>query len=116
VLAEHAPIGLVLQSWMEIEGAMADAAVRHGFADQTKSGSSRSMPSYRLIDDLDARHVITKATAQTLRYLRQLRNQVAHHKGVIDTAQALEYARLAKKVVDALNEEPGEIPGVVVNR
>jgi hypothetical protein len=48
MLAEPAPIGLVLQSWMEIEGAMADAVVRHGLAEPTKSGNPRSVPSYPL--------------------------------------------------------------------
>jgi uncharacterized protein YutE (UPF0331/DUF86 family) len=67
-----------------------------------------------VIADLEERRVITPATTQTLRYLRDLRNQVAHRSGVIDAEQALEYARLAKRVVDALNEEPGTIPGVHV--
>jgi hypothetical protein len=43
------------------------------------------------------------------------RNQAAHHKGFsIDADQALEYARLTKRVLDALNEEPARIPGVQV--
>jgi hypothetical protein len=110
LLAEHAPIGLVLQSWMTVENALADAAVRHGLS--MSSGTPRAVPSYRLIEDLEARRVITPATAQTLSYLRQLRNQVAHHKGSIDTDQALEYARLAKKVLDALDDAPTPIRGI----
>lgn len=113
MLAEHAPIGLVLQSWMTIDQALADAANRHGLS---TSSSLRTAPAHRVIADLEERRLITPATTQTLRYLRDLRNQVAHRRGVIDTDQALEYARLAKKVVDALNEEPGEIPGVAVGR
>jgi Domain of unknown function (DUF4145) len=110
LLAEHAPIALVLQSWLAVENALADAAMRHGLS--TSSGTPRAVPAFRLIEDLEARRVITPATAQTLSYLRQLRNQVAHHKGSIDTDQALEYARLANKVVDALDDAPTPIRGL----
>ena len=113
LLAEHAPIGLVLQSWMNVENAINDAAVRHSLV-STLRGTPRPTPTYRLINDLQERGAISTATAKTLSYLRDLRNQVAHRRGVIDSEQALEYARLAKKVMDALNDAPATIPGVHV--
>lgn len=113
VLAEHAPIGLVLQSWMNVENALNDAAMKHDLT-STLKGTSRPLPTYRLISDLQERGAITTATAKTLSYLRDLRNQVAHRRGVIDSEQALEYARLAKKVIEALNDAPATIPGVQV--
>jgi hypothetical protein len=113
LLAEHAPIGLVLQSWMTVENALNDVAVKHSLT-STLRGDVRPMPTHRIISDLRQRGSITTATAQTLSYLRDLRNQVAHRRGVIDSEQALEYARLAKKVVDALNDAPATIPGVRV--
>jgi len=75
MLAEHAPIGLVLRSWMTVDQAPNDAATRHDASPM----SLRAAPAHRLIADLEARRVITPATAQTINYLRDLRNQVAHH-------------------------------------
>jgi hypothetical protein len=111
LLAEHAPIGLILQSWLSVEKALADAAMRHALPASSSPGSLRAQPpSFRLIQELQERHLITDATAKTLRYLRDLRNQVAHHKGSVATEEALEYARLAKKVIGALGEDRANPP------
>lgn len=113
LLAEHAPLGLVLQGWMSVEHALTDAANRIGLS--KGSVAPKLLPSGRLIRELEQHRVITPATAETIDYLRHLRNQAAHHKGfAIDTGQALEYARLARKVIDALNDGPATIPGVAV--
>jgi len=98
---------------MTLEHALIDAGNRHGLVASTVA--PRIAPPNRIIRELEERGVITHATAETINYLRHLRNQAAHHKGFsIDAEQALEYARLTKRVLDALNEEPARIPGVQV--
>ena len=113
LLAEHAPLALILQSWMKLEHALIEAGNRIGLV--TTTVAPRVAPPNRIIRELEEHRVITAAMAETINYLRRLRNEAAHQKTfVIESEQALEYARLARKVVDALNEEPAVIPGVEV--
>jgi hypothetical protein len=109
LVAEHAPKALVIESWMTVEQALERAA------EHLKTGSVvlRLPPTRRVLESLQEQGSITTATAQTIKYLRELRNQAAHTPNfAITTEQALEYTRLARKVVEALGESPGTITGI----
>ncbi len=106
ILAEHAPVALVIEQWVNIEHAVIESARRHDY-------SARIPDARRAIDYLRELGVITPGTAEALHYLRRLRNEAAHHKQfTIDAEQALEYARLAKRMIEALEDRPPAIPGL----
>ena len=74
--------------------------------------SARPAGARRATDYLLKLSVISARTAEALHYLRRLRNQAAHqNEFAIEAAQALEYAQLAKRMIEALEERPAEIPG-----
>jgi hypothetical protein len=96
-LAFNAPRALVLESWMQVE-----EAIREAVAD--KNAASRLHNPRVMVEKLLREERISSETAKIIEDLRKLRNEAAHLPTfAIEPDQALEYQRLAGRVVAALS-------------
>jgi len=97
-LAMLSPRAAVIHAWLEVEAAVRSAARRLGY--DKKSGRVD-----RVIDWLKRVGRLDRGMASLLDDLRQLRNQAAHvPETVLSEAAAIEYAKLATRVSEFLED------------
>jgi hypothetical protein len=103
-LAEDSPRGAILDSWLSIEGAMGEYALRHGIESQNPHS-----PPYQRIQSIQL-HNLDVATLghgiiEMLDKLRRIRNDAVHRTDAdITPVIAKEYAALAVRVKAKLEE------------
>lgn len=94
-LAEISPRAAVLESWLEVETAAADAARRLGWQAPSEKASSGSFA----IKFLEKQPALDQSIVGLLRELRALRNQAAHIPDfALTKASAIEYGSNAAKI------------------
>jgi hypothetical protein len=96
VVAEVAPRAAVLEAYRQVEVA-GDQALRRVGIDPPRSSRARAQI-------LEKAGIVTSSTGGLLRELSELRNLAAHSEDVeLTSSQAVQYARLAERVVTAIN-------------
>ena len=103
-LAEDSPRGAILDSWLSIEEAMSQYALRHGI----ESSNSHS-PPYQRIQDIQMRNLdvptLGHGIIDMLDKLRRIRNDAVHRTDAdITTTVAKDYSALAVRVKAKLEE------------
>jgi hypothetical protein len=102
--AEENPSYVVLTSWEQLTGALADLA---GAMSTDKHRPPRTRAPGALLTWLERHGPLTKSTTNAIHSLRDLRNQVAHGQHNPTPGEALAYAELA---IDTANEIRKSIP------
>ena len=103
-LAEDSPRGAILDSWLSIEEAMGQYAMRHGIESQKLHS-----PPYQRIQSIQLRNLdvptLGHGIIEMLDKLRRIRNDAVHRTDAdITPAIAKDYAALAVRVKAKLEE------------
>ena len=98
-LAKVSPRSAVTEAWRQVEVAAVEAARRN---DISLSPSDATSPA-RVLRALERHRVIDAGKLGLIHNLRELRNQAVHSPDfAVTSAAALEYAQLARRVVEFL--------------
>lgn len=103
-LAEDSPRGAILDSWLSIEEAMSQYAMRHGIESETLHS-----PPHRRIQNIQLHNLdvptLGHGIIEMLDKLRRIRNDAVHRTDAdITPAVAKDYAALAVRVKAKLEE------------
>lgn len=103
-LAKVSPRSAVTEAWRQVEVAAVEAARRN---DISLSPSDATSPA-RVLRALERHRVIDAGKLDLIHNLRELRNQAVHSPDfAVTSAAALEYAQLARRVVEFLKAARG---------
>ena len=98
-LAAIYPRGAVIESWLRLEKAAAEAARTTGLDLTTRDLRSPS----KLVGALERAHIIDKRKAAVLHELRNIRNAAAHASDIaLSPSTAREYVETASRLASAL--------------
>lgn len=102
-MAEDYPPAAIMQTWIELEKAIADTSA--AYARPTHTATSRPRLLRDGLRDLREREVLDAATLEVIERLRRIRNDVVHaKKEAVTPGEALEFQELAKAVTRRLQE------------
>jgi hypothetical protein len=103
-LAEDSPRGAILDSWLSVEEAMGEYAIRHGIENQNPHGSTYQRIQHIQFHNLDVT-TLGHGVIEMLDKLRRIRNDAVHRTDAdITSATAKDYAALAIRVKSKLEE------------
>lgn len=99
-MADAAPLGAIVESWILVERKMEEVASKH-----LSVRSRRGEPPYRIIRELTLSGTLSDAVASTISNLREARNCAVHDPDIrLSWDDAQEYKEVAALVITALEE------------